>query len=100
MTGTPPEMSSPLMLFARNSAMRSMSSLPTRARGPVTGGTLGATFFRSTRSVWCTEYAVRTSRSSLSRTVDDAPATGALVSEEPSNFRMQPPAARFARCGG
>jgi hypothetical protein len=43
---------------------------------------------------------VKTSKSSQSPTADDAPATGAPVSEEPSNFQMQPPAARFARRGG
>jgi hypothetical protein len=43
---------------------------------------------------------VKTSKSSQSRTADDAPATGAPVSDEPSNFRMQPPAAPRARCGG
>jgi hypothetical protein len=35
-----------------------------------------------------------------SRTVDDARATGGLGSEQPSNFRLQPSAARFARGGG
>ena len=100
MTGTPPETFLPLTPFAKTSGMPSMSLPATRSCGHAMDGIRAATSFRFIPSVWCTGYAVRKSKSSPLLMADDDPVTGALASEEPSNFRLQPSAARFARCGG
>lgn len=100
MTGTPPETFLPLTPFAKSSDMPSMSLPATRSCGHAMDGIRAATSFRSIPSAWFIEYAVRKSKSSPLLMEDDDPATGALASEEPSNFRLQPPAARCARGGG
>lgn len=100
MTGTRLEISPWPTLFARSWRTRSMPSLRTRSRGRVMARIPDATCSHSFRSVGSIGYALTKSKSWPSLTVDDAPATGGLASEQPSNFRFQPSAARFARCGG
>ena len=100
MTGTRLEISPRRTLFARSWDTRSMPSLSISSRGRVMAGVPDAScsrFFRSASSIGC---AMTKSKSWRSRTVDDAPATGGLGSEPPSNFRLQPAAARCARSGG
>ena len=66
------------------------------APGHVTEAGLDGTSSRVTPSVWCTSFAVMTSRSWLWPTVAGGPATGARDSDAPSNFRMQRAALRAA----
>jgi len=89
MSGTPREMSQPHTAFVRSCAWRSTPSLQPRRPGRDTEVARGDTCFPATPSVSYTSFAAMALRSSLWRTVDAGPDTGAHDSETPSNRPLE-----------